>query len=403
VTDGGRIIVWIPTGDPGWTLPPAQPFDHGWLGGGRRTMHELAVAIACTGRRVEMRGEVAPPVLDELRGATGVGPELPAEPTALSAADTVIVYEGCEDPIIYGRLALSPVRVVMMILAPPGLFGWPFSAEWSPPDPQTVGLDEVGRPEQFRSAAALGFELWTHSLGIGDTIAAAGLEYRFLGNGQPAPYPDPPAARDIDVVTLANNRWGGLARPVTEELEGTGIHTVELPPVGHGEMLAAFGRARILVHPSRVEGHSRIGCEARAMGAVPVVLDSNPYAVGLDEAGGAVAVGSVGEMPGAVRALLADPGRLERLSSTAISTARRQVAWEPYIRRVEAALAGLSEDPARGARAAIGGRLAEREAEAEAELTRHKEWLTSVNGSMSWRLTAPARTAKGRLAAIRRR
>jgi hypothetical protein len=419
------IVVWLPSRDAGWMLPPAEPYENDWLEGGRRTMHELTVAIAATGREVEFRGEMSLRVLDELAAAAGARPLLPDRPRQLTASDTVIVNDGVTDPAIYARLALSPARVALMMLAPLGLMGWPFTEDrWSPPDFETVEVASVAQPEHHRGAAALGFELWTHSPGMQRAAAVAGVDCRFVGNGQPAPFPDPPAAKDIDVVTISGNRWAVLARPVAEELDRMGVETVALPDAVHGEMLRAFGRARILIHAARVEGHSRIGCEARAMGAVPVTLDTNPFAVGLDEAGGSVAVPAVAEMAGAVRDLLRDPGRLERLSATASRTAREQVDWATYLRRVDEALEGAGADPGRGARGAIGERLAGelRDARSEAadaasglarleeevasvreDLARHQQWLTAVNGSVSWRLTAPARSAKRRLAAFRDR
>jgi hypothetical protein len=433
------IVVWLPNRDAGWMLPPAEPYEHSWLEGGRRTMHELAVAIAATGREVEFRGEMCVRVLDEIAAAAGARPLLPGEPRSLTASDTVIVNEGVTDPAIFARLALSPARVALMMLAPLGLMGWPFSGgRWSPADFQTVEVKSVARPEHHRGAAALGLELWTHSPGMQRAAAVAGVECRFIGNGQPAPFPDPPAARDIDVVTIANSRWAPLALPVTEELDRMGVQTVSLRESSHEDMLRAFGRARILVHPARVEGHSRIGCEARAMGAVPVALDTHPFSVGLDEAGGSVAVAEVSEMAGVARDLLQDPERLERFSATAMRTAREQVDWATYLGRVEDALESPDADSGRGARGVIGERLAgelsdarseaaeaalhvsglemqlasaedraaaagDALAAATADLERHRKWLTSVNESASWRLTAPARSAKRRLAAMRRR
>jgi hypothetical protein len=403
------VVVWLPNRDAGWELPPAEPYDHPWIGGGRRTMHELAVAVACTGRAVEFRGEMSIPVLDELAEAAGARPELPAAPRPLTAGDTVIVNEGLEDPRVVARLALSPARTVLMALAPLGLFGWSFTAEpWSPPDFETVPIDSVARPEHFAGAAALGFEIWTHSPGLDRAAAAGGVTSRCVGNGQPVPFPEPPRAKDVDVVAVGSNRWAPLARPVIEELERRGVACARLPESSHADLIAALGRARVFVHPSRIEGDSRLGREARAMGAVPVVLDTNPFAVGFDEAGGSVAVGSVDEMADAVTALLADPGRLARLAATGMDTARRQVEWAPYVERVDAALREPVPDPGRGARAGIGAAVRiplddrietlERElAHARWDRDRHQRWLEGVNASASWRITAPLRALKRRL------
>jgi hypothetical protein len=286
-----------------------------------------------------------------------------------------------------------------MLLAPPGLFGWDFTpGAWSPQAVETVEPSAFGRPEQFRGAAALGFELWTNSPGMQRACEASGVPCRCIGSGQPVAFPEPAARRDIDVLTLTNNRWGRLASAVAEELEARGIRCVAMPKLGHAEALGHFGRARVLVHPSRIEGRSRISCEARAMGAVPVGLDTNPYAVGFDEASGGVAVGSLGEMADAVAQLVADPARLRRLSSAGIAAGRRQVRWQPYVERVDAALQDAPQkDEGRDARAEIGRALREREEALESELKRHRQWLEAVNGSASWRLSAPLRSAKRRL------
>jgi D-inositol-3-phosphate glycosyltransferase len=363
------VVIWIPTGAPGWTLEGAVPYDAQSIGGGIRTMYEIAAAIACAGRDVELRGAVSLPDLEGVCDAAGARPDLPGDARPLTAEDVVIVPEGIDDPALHARLALSPARTILMLLAPPGLVGWPFTGDWSPPDPLTVPLDAVGRPEHFRAAAALGYELWTHTPGLQAAVEAAGVPCKFVGNGVPGSYPAPPDQKDVDVAWLSRNRWAPLARPVVDELSGRGIECVTPGEVAHGELLALLGRARAFLHPLRVEGHSRLGCEARAMGAVPVVLGSNPFGVGLDAAGGAVAVDDTSEMAGAVLALLADGERLARMSATAQATARAQVEWEPFVARVVRAL----DEPepqaavARGARAAIGAAVAERDGVVAAE------------------------------------
>src|SRR3954471_6541072 len=108
------VTVWLPNRDAGWAMPAAEPHDSGWLEGGRRTMHELAVAIASSGHRVEFRGEMSLPALEELSAAAGVRGELPDEPRLPGPDDIVIVNEGVSDPRVYARLALSPARTVLM-------------------------------------------------------------------------------------------------------------------------------------------------------------------------------------------------------------------------------------------------------------------------------------------------
>src|SRR4051794_6107692 len=353
----GRVVIYIPVGDPGWELPAAQTIDWGWLGGGRQTMHELAVAIASTGAAVEMRGEVNQTVLGELVDAVGASPALPAAPRAPGSSDTVIVFEGVDDPLVSARLALSPARVVLLLLAPPGLCGWPFTDPgWELPDPLTVEIASVGRPEHFRAAAALGFELWTNSPVLRDAAVDAGVECHAIGRGRPR-LPDPPAEKDVAVIALGNNRWAPLAVPVAETLTSREVATEVVEALGNSELLERLARAQILLHPMRVEGNSRVAAEARAVGTVPVVLASNPYALDLDETRGAVRVAAVDEMADAVTSLLASPERLERLATAGIESARAELAWEPFVARVSAALAEPIGDPAHGARAAMGAAL----------------------------------------------
>jgi hypothetical protein len=391
---GERVVVWIPSGDPGWDLEAARPYETRSLGGGLRTLYELAAALVTGGRPVELRGVYSPPDLAEVCEAAGAWPELPRDPRPPAASDTVIVPEGIDDPEVHARLVLSPARAVLMLLGPPGVLGWPFADGWSPPDPVTMEIGAAARAEHFRAAAGLGYELWTHTPGLQRAAEAAGVPCRIVGNGVPGRYPAPAHERDIDVAWLPGNRWAPLARPAVRSLEKAGARCVAVEDATHREVLELFGRARVVLHPLRVEGHSRIGCEARAMGAVPVVLSSSPFSVGLDEAGGAVAVDDPAELAGAVTAVLADPDRLARLSAAGMRSAREQVDWDSFVRRAGAACAGgAGADPARSARAAIGARLRDRQAGLELELERHARWLESTNSSLSWRATAPLRRA----------
>jgi glycosyltransferase involved in cell wall biosynthesis len=397
------VTVWLPNRDAGWAMPAAEPHDIGWIEGGRRAMHELAVAIAAGGRRVEFRGEVNVPVLDELSAAAGgVRVELPGEPRLPAVGDVVMVNEGVADPRVYARLALSPARAVLMVLAPLGEFGWPFVEEpWAKPDYETLDPTSLARPEHFAGAAALGFELWTHTPALASIASGAGVECALVGRGLPEALPPPAPARDIDVLLLERSHWPETTRRLAGELEAS----VTLPPSPRPEVLDALGRARVFVHPARFEALSRIGAEARAMGAVPVVPSTNPFAAAMDEEHGAVLVPSVGEIPRAVRALLADPVRLERLSARAMQTARAEVAWEPYVERVGELLSREPPpDPGRAARAGLGAALRADGgpgpehvlAATRAELARHRAWLEATNSSLSWRLTKPLRSAKRR-------
>ena len=392
------VTVWLPNRDAGWAMPAAEPHDLSWVEGGRRTMHELAVAIAAGGRRVEFRGQVTVPVLEELQAAAGgVRVELPSEPRLPGPDDVVIVNEGVADPRVFGRLALSPARAVLLVLGPLGMFGWPFVGEgWVRPDYETMDVRSLARPEHFAGAAALGFELWSHTPAFAEIAAEAGLRCALVGRGLPDQLPPPAPERDIDVFMLKRSHWPDATRHVSSQLDGV----VMLPPSPRREVLDALGRARVFVHPARVEALTRIGSEARAMGAVPVVLSSNPFAHAMDEEHGVLAVTSAGEIPDAVRELLADPERLRLLAARGMETAREEVAGGPYVERVGEALSRRPpHDPGRLARAGLGAALRADEgpgsdhvlAAAREELARHREWLEAVNGSLSWRLTAPLR------------
>jgi D-inositol-3-phosphate glycosyltransferase len=436
--------VWVPTKrHHGWEIEGAQPYETRWIGGGLRSLYELSVALASSGLDVELRGVVHMPTLNELADAAGARPHLPTSSRRLAESDTVIFPEGIDDPTIHARLALSPARTILMLLGPPGLIGWPFAAGWSRPDPLTVDIEAVARPEHFCGAAALGYELWTVSPGLRAAAREAGVECRLVGTGWPGGVPERPLQKDLDVVTMRDNRWAPLAAPVVRRLREDGVECVQVPAADHARTLEALARARILLLPSRVEGQSRLGCEARAMGAVPVVLNTNPYAVGLDEAGGAVALPSPDEMPRAICDLLADRDRLGGLRETARASARSQVAWAPYVARVAAALDSPAAASGRGARSEVGATLERSEkararcrhtdsqrptdavarleraqatvtdalADAHDELARHKQWLQAVNESLSWRITAPIRSGTAaklvaplaRLASRRRR
>jgi hypothetical protein len=355
-----RYVIWIPEpSDHDWQLPGVMP--SGWGFGGRRTMHELAVAIAATGRRVEVRGDVDLDELHALGEAVGAMPDLPTEPRDPDRADVVVVTEGSNDPFTFARAAFSGARAIIMLLAPPGLIGWPFVEGWARPSPATVPLDAVAQPEHFRAMAGMGFELWTHMPRMVERAEAAGVRCTFIGSGRPSSYPQPLAKR-YDVVTLAVNRWASWAREVVARLDNSVTHH-EILGTTNAQVLGQLGQARVLIHPMRIEGNSRLGCEARAMGTVPVILDSNPFAVGLREEGGAIAVASVEDMPAAIMALLHDGARLRELAERGMRTARAQVDWDTYVARIDDALRSPArDDPTRAARAAIGENLVAREA-----------------------------------------
>lgn len=362
-----------------WELPHAQFTERAWVFGSERTMCELAAAVASTGRDVELRGELSREVVEEICEAAGAWPTLDPNPRRLTPDDVVIFPEGWWDASWVLKFVMGPAPAIVMLLAPPGLQGWPFTGDWSKPDPFSVPLDTVGRPEHYRAMAAMGLELWTNSPGMAEEARAAGVDCLLIGLGTPVSFPDPPTRR-YDVVTVEDNRWAPIARRVVADLDDVSHHAI--PKVAHTRMLRELGSGRILVWPSRIEGYSRVQVEARAMGTVPVALSSNRYAAGLDEENGAVVVDSVEEMPAAIGKLLHDPERLTELAERAGRTARAQVEWQAYVSRVDRALGRpIRPDPGRSARFQIGRVLEEAHAQ---ERSRQANELTELRARTQW-------------------
>ena len=263
----------------------------------------------------------------------------------------MIVPDGWTDPLAYARICLSPARVVMMLLAPPGLFGWPFQAGWTGSDATSAKLEEIAKPEHFRAMETLGFELWSNNPRLADVARSAGVDCKWVGGGMPTPFPEP-GPKTHDVALVESNRWAPLAHAVAAKLNGVSI--LRIPEVDNEELVRLLGQARVLIWPSRVEGHSRIQSEARAMGTVPVALP-NPFSAGLSAEEGAVVVRSLEEMPTAIERLLAEPVKLGKLAAVGIRTARSQVDWECFVARVGAALNEPERgDPGRSARGEFG-------------------------------------------------
>jgi hypothetical protein len=326
-----------------------------FLPGGEHNMYELAFALAASGHPVELRGWLDRRAFDRLKAAVGVAPATDLAPRLPTSSDVVVIPEGWRDPLEYVRMMLSPARLAIFLLAPPGLFGWPFcSPGWSPPDPLTVPLDQVAAPEHFAAMHRLGFSLLTHSRPLADAVSSAGAPCTYVGVGRPSStLPDAPSTRSVDVAALIANRWAPL---VSEVIAGLGDVTVDLiEEVPNDEVLARLGQSHILLWPSRIEGHATIPWEARLVGCVPVALSTNRFAVGLEEESGSVVVDRVEDLNAAVHALLSEPERWRALSQRAVTSARRAVDWDAYVGRVDAWLRGL---PARGpeaeARAGMG-------------------------------------------------
>ncbi|MBV9471362.1 MAG: hypothetical protein JO206_00240 [Solirubrobacterales bacterium] len=329
-----------------------------FLPGGEHNMYEFAFAAASIGLEVELRGWLERAAFERLADGVGAAPRVGLSARLPEPNDLVVVPEGWADPLEYARLLMSPARIAIFVLAPPGLFGWPWVAPgWTRPDPLSVDLDAVAKPAHFQAPHGLGISLLTHSPGIATAAQAAGVPCAFVGTGRPdPPTPQPGIERSVDVAALTSNRWAPLVAEVVPHLRGL---TVDL--VGESsneEVIARLTQARVLLWPSRIEGHATIPWEARSVGCVPVALSTNRFAVGLHEDAGAVVVDDVSDLAPAVHALLANEDRWRELSTRAAGTAASEVDWLAYVDRVRSFISSVPPAaPDRAALAGMGGAL----------------------------------------------
>jgi hypothetical protein len=331
-----RIVVVAVDPPPIWNLPAATPYRRSsWVGGGQQTLYELAVAAAAAGYEVELRGEIEFAMLDELANAAGARPATPTVERRPDSDDIVVISEGGWDPLRFARLVLSPARVVLAVLAPTGLFGWPFAGRTATPDPMTVALEQLARTEHFAAIAELDIDVWTHMGLVHEVASAAGARSELIGNGSPVAVGGEPAVKDIDVAYLEGSRWRGLAEQAAA-LMTRPVHAI--PSGDRASVLGTIARAKILIWPARIEGHGRVLCEARAVGTVVVGLSSNSYATGLNAESGAIAVDQLEAIPAVVERLLADDRWRGELADAGRRTAAAQVDWPAYVERVGAAI-----------------------------------------------------------------
>ena len=348
-------LVLIPAGEAtDWLLPPAEERNLTWIPGGHRTLYEMAVAAAAGGHDVEVRGTYERTLHEIARAGEGQL-RFPSDRRAPDADDLILVPEGGVGTILLTRVLLSPARVVMAVLAPPGLFGPRILPGFRPRDPLDVDPSDVALSEHFRFLRTIGFELLTNSPGISRRAEAAGEDCTLLATGQPLPLPEP-GERTHDAAFLAANRWAPLSRRVAERVRG---RVLEIPESSWTDAIRAMASARILILPVVVEGRSSIQIEARAVGTIPVGLRSNVFYDGLEEGGG-VLVDSLDHMVEEIHRLLDRPEELAARSRQAVESARRQMDWEPFVERVAAFLsAPAPPDPSGAVRPPIGEALAE--------------------------------------------
>jgi hypothetical protein len=289
-------------------LAPARLQDPPWITGGVRTMHELAVAAAAAGYETEVRGDFHGDVLAQMAAAAGVTVGTPSEPRAAQPDDVLCVPDGIRDTAFFIRVALMPSTPVYLAFAPPRLFGWSFMPDGRYVDALTIDPVSVGRAEHCRAIDAMGFRVWSNATTTAGAFAAAGVPAMVLHEGWPTSMPTEPE-KDVDVVTIGENRWSTITRRALEGFRGSWR---ELPMMPNAQLVEELGRGRVFVHCARIEGHSRLAIEARLMGTVCVGLASNRFAVGFDEAAGGVMAERIEDIAAAVERILADPEDLPR-------------------------------------------------------------------------------------------
>jgi hypothetical protein len=370
-------------------LPLSTFGDRAILTGGERSLYELAFALTACGHDVELRGSLGHSVFDSLRAATGVAPaaDLPSRPP--TARDVVIVPEGVQDLADWATVFGSDARVVVMLLAPPGLFGWPFTdSTWRPPRIADVGADGLPTRAAIRTMHDLGATIWTNTPGLVTDAEAVGVPCTDIGVGWPA-VPEVVRRKTSDVVFVEESRWAAAARRVADALPG---RVVPLPSGTPAQFLEDLGRGRVLLWPSSVEGWARITAEARALGTVPVALASNRYGAGFDEESGLIPVSRVEDLPRAIDALLADPSRLESLAARGREWVTEHVSWSRYCERVAGAVDRLPTEQA-GPRTAMGALM---QAADEARRADVDAMLEQVRGIASHRSSVATDLALGR-------
>jgi hypothetical protein len=397
-----RVVVCASPGEEEpWLLPPSRSAERTWIHGGERSLYEFSVAAAKAGFDVELRGDIVHAALAPMIAATGASvlTDLPARRP--ESSDIVVLPEGFTDPVVYGAVALSAARAMLLILGPPGLVGWDFQENWELPDILTVDPTDIARPETFRAMDALGFELLTNARSLAELSHEAGVDCTFVGRGIPFAYPDP-IDKTHDVVVVGSNRWADIADGIAARLQTRSIQRIGV--VGNEEMLRLLGSARVLPWPAPIDTTSRFMNEARAMGTVPVVLDT-PFLWDVNEATGAVLVSSHDELVAQVDALLADPERLALLSERASRAARELSDWDSYVVAVSSALSTPRPDRAdRGTRSVIGARLdrlfsvnstvralESARAAAHGELATRDEQIRALRSTRTFRYTAALR------------
>ena len=233
---------------------------------------QLAFAAAAAGHEVELRGWLHEPTFRRFAEAAGAAPRIDLEPGRPKPATSSSSRRAGRTRSSICSSRCRPLASRCSCSPPPGLFGWDFSERWSLPDPLTVDIATLARPEHFAAMRALGFELVTHSP---DSCAAAAARRRV----------HVPRHGTAMADAGARGEGGRRRRPARQPLGTAGaqggrrarrreVDFIEEAP--NDEVLARMARARVLIWPSRIEGHATIPHEARSVGCVPVGAVDQP-------------------------------------------------------------------------------------------------------------------------------
>ena len=185
-----KIVICLPVSrykTDSWLLPASVPMDNPKDCAGIRSLHELAVAVAATGREIELRGEFDMAVLTSLSEAAGAMPTVHLEPRLPTADDLVIILEGTPSMLDAACASLSPAQYILFMLDPPGLLGWAFESGLTMPDPLVVSTSSIDTVDSFKNISECGFSVWTNSSRLASACIEAGVACTDIGIGYSLP------------------------------------------------------------------------------------------------------------------------------------------------------------------------------------------------------------------------
>jgi hypothetical protein len=191
---------------------------------------------------------------------------------------------------------------------------------------------------------------------VAQAAERAGVPVAWIASATPVPWPDPPE-KSFDVAVIEASRWYEPAVAITEQLNSVSVLRVPLLRFSYS-LSQSFGAgtdAWFGRHGSREPraSHARREQSARCL------WRSTPtrFVTIEDHGEGVVLVQDEQALLAETRALLADPPRLQALAAVGAKTVREQEAWEPFVRRVGKAIAGLASHSGHSARGVLGDRI----------------------------------------------